>query len=375
MDFKQLSHDKISKDKKHLNPFICAGNSALKNQSTDGSMPSGKNGPHRHNMTPARNNGHFAVLFLYLYTQTSNPIWETAARKALDHLMTLRPLNGSFWHRQQDFKSSYNGLIGQSWSLESLIYGYFVLQDEKYIECAREVIELHKFDYSECLWYEVDLDGSLRPLNMTLNQQIWFTAIVASVFFDEASKIECVNLFLSHINSHIKHHRSGLLYTEVYLKEISVLKKAARKLWKFAQGNSRNEIDTGYHAFTLTGLAMLYEIIPDHNFFQSRKFKKILSYCFSSEYIKASAKSKYGYEYNVTGFEMPYIWSVFKHFLDEKSLKTSIEAYKKQLQYYSLESRQDLLSDSCDIETLDARIYEIYRIDDSFWRAFFCKKN
>ena len=355
-------------NKMDLDFFINAGYIALKNQKEDGSMPCGKNGPHDHNMTSARNTGHFSILFLFLYQKTSDTIWKISAQKALNHLMTLRPLDGSFWHRKHQFKSSYNGLIGQAWSLEALIAGYFVLGDKKYLDCAKKVINLHKFDEKQSLWYEVDLDGSLRPINMTLNQQIWFTAMAAKVCYDDPLVKKRIKQFVSNIKYNMKQRKNGLLYTQIYKKNIPIKSKIAQKIWKLINPENREEIDVGYHAFTLTGLAMLYELLPENEFFKGDKFIEILNYCFSNEYLAAFEKSKYGYEYNVIGFELPYIWSVFHHILNRNALENSIKIYKKQLEYYSSETDGLLACNSFDTETLAARIYEVYRINDSFWR-------
>lgn len=356
-----------------LDIYIKAGYLALKKQKTDGSLPCGKNGPHNHNMTTARNTGHFSILFLFLYQQTSNPIWKIAAQKAISHLMTLRPLEGSFWHRKHPFKPSYNGLIGQAWSLEALIVGYNILKDEKYLECAKNLIDSYKFDHKEFLWYEVDLDGSLRPINMTLNQQIWFTAMVAKICNDNLCIKNNVCEFLSHIEQHMKCRSNGLVYTRIYLKNRSYSQKLAKKILNIIHYENRNEIDTGYHVFTLTGLAILYETIPEHHYFQSKQFRKILTFSFSDKYLKAFKKSKFGYEYNVIGFELPYVWTIFRQFLNENALAKSIEVYNEQLKHYSSETNGLLACNSFDTETLAARIYEVYRINNPFWEVLSCK--
>jgi len=353
-------------DKSRFEKFLLAGELALERQNADGSMPTGKNGPHNHNMTPARNTGHFAIFFLYLYTITSDEKWKLAGRKSLNYLLTLRPLGGSFWHRKEKFKTSYNGLIGQAWSIEALIYGYSVLSEKIYLESCKNLINIHEFDSKECLWHEADLDGATRSLGATLNQQIWFTAMVSKILHNEPGKQLLCEQFLSNIEKHMRIYRGGLLFLSTYKTRIP----CTHKIIKFFLDSlkERREIEVGYHVFTITGLTILYEQFPNHEFFKSHKFKKILNYCYSRTFFNELLNyPRYGFEYNVVGFELAYVYSVFHDQLNDDAKLIAKKCFDKQLEFYSCISEGLLACNSFDIETLAARIYEIYRIKESFF--------
>jgi len=356
-------------NKKIQNIIIKAGNLALQRQESDGSMPSGRNGPHNHNMTPARNTGHFSILFSYLYILTNDEKWREASIKCLKKLLKLRPLDGSFWHRNEDFKPSYNGLIGQAWSIEALTYSSKIFNDDKYLKEAKEVIKLHKFDSNLGLWHDLDLDGSARVINMTLNQQIWFMAMALKACPNNDHIIKFSNNFLNKIGNYIKIRRNGLLFTAIYVNNKNRLKVMYKSFLRIANSRRRMNIDYGYHLFTLVGLAELYEMLPNHKFFKSKKFVKILKFCFSNKYKDNITKSEYGYPYNVPGFEIVYVYFVFKNMLPKNKISVVNEVFKHQISnHFNKENLGLLANNSLDIETLAARIYEIYRIKEDFWR-------
>ena len=54
------------------NEIIKLADVGLKLQHELGNMPSGKNGPHKHEMTPVRNTSHWLVTFSAAYYLTKN---------------------------------------------------------------------------------------------------------------------------------------------------------------------------------------------------------------------------------------------------------------------------------------------------------------
>ncbi len=148
-------------------------------QNSLGAMPAGKNGPHNHVMTPARNTGHWCITFLHAYQITQDNIFKEAAVKGLNYLLSndLHPFKSAFWHRNHSGKNPYNGLIGQSWSIEALYYGWKILNYDHYYKIANNVFNQHYFDFELGLWHNLDLDGSKMQIELTLNQQIWFAAM------------------------------------------------------------------------------------------------------------------------------------------------------------------------------------------------------
>lgn len=339
-----------------------AGELALGKQEKDGSMPAGVNGPHNHNMTVARNTGHFSILFSFLFKITGQEKWKNAAYKCLDKLLQLRPLEGSFWHRKEDLKSSYNGLIGQAWTLEALIYASKTFHNEVFLAEAKNLVECHSFDKNVGLWHELSLDGSKRKINTTLNQQIWFMAMAHKTNPNDKKMREYSKIFLNKLYTHCAIRRTGLFYSQIFgiprefgkFKDI-ILKARSRK--------RRLIIDYGYHVFTLLGLAFLYRSFRNNNFFRTKLFLKALALPFTDLYKTEILKSPYGYGYNVPGFELPYIYSIFNDLLTENVKDNMMYIYEYQINNHFSKITDGLLaSDTLDTETLAARIYEICRL-------------
>jgi len=345
-----------------LNLIINTCKFGISIQQSNGAMPPGKNGPHNHNMTGARTTSHWAILFSYAYKLTQDKKYSECANTALNALIyEYRPLNGAFWHRQENFYSSYNGLIGQAWTLEALYYGYKTLERDDLYSIGKALVDKHPFDEKSGLWYEIDLDGSVKRIGLTLNQQIWFTAI-ASQFLAKNSLLPVRFLDLLENNFHIR--CTGLFYTQIPQR---TLKDNVRRMRQTILSDKRLEIDAGYHLFTMVALAMLYEKFSKHPFFQSKKFARALDYTFSSQYQVALKASRFGYPYNVPGFEFPFVYKVFQDRLTANAYKIVIDSAIHQLENHLDPTSHLLTKATKDPITLIARTYEVYRTPLEFW--------
>lgn len=339
-------------------------------QLSDGSMPPGRNGPHQHKMTPVRNTGHWAVLFSNRYKMTKKKKWEDVLRKSINYIISekFHPLNGAFLERLEPHCTSTNGLIGQTWTLESINIAGTVLNDSKYSEIAKHVVRLHEFDSDLALWREIDIVGIPQNFCNTLNQQIWFMNQALEILPGSKMKKQA-DAFLNQLPNVSKIRRTGLFYTGISIptrRKLDGIRRLRRDIIKNFQPDDRLEIDIGYHVFTLTGLAMLYEKLPNHSYFQCHDFNKALEFAFSEEYFRSLEKNKYGYPYNVPGFELPFVWETFRKFLPEESIDVAIKCFVKQCtRYYSFKDPINALH-SQDPETLMARFYEITRIKNGF---------
>lgn len=344
--------------------LVRAGELAIIAQKEDGSMPAGRNGPHNHQMTCTRNTSHFSILFSFLYKLTRDEKWKKSAFKCLEYVMNQRPLGGSYWHRIEDCKTSYNGLIGQAWTFEALIYATRVFDDPVFLNDAKEVVRLHSFDKYLGLWHELSLDGRKRDICSTLNQQIWFMAMAFLAFREDNIMNDIVNIFLDKLSSHIKLRYNGLLFGQTfnYHKSHNLL----RNLISYRNSYFSNILkDNAYLVFTLLGLSYLYPYFSHHTFFSSRLFKNILFFPFSNTYSKYIYSSPFAFPYNVPGFELPYVSIVFHSFLSSIHTSFSADAYNFQITNYFCSETNGLLSNnSDDVETLAARIYEGCRLHE-----------
>lgn len=332
-------------------------------QLTSGAMPAGRNGPHNHYMTGARETSHWAILFAFCSEVLGAPQYRKNAVRAYDALVSqlFLPLGGAYWHRKEDGKSSYNGLIGQAWTLESLYYGYRVLEKVDLYEAGLSLVRTHTFDDELGLWYEADLDGSRRSIGGTLNQQIWFTAM--AVRFSEDLK-KTGNRFLDRLVKNSTIRKSGLFYTEIRHRSIArAMYSTASKIRHYGWfSDPRFSIDCGYHLFTLLGLSFLYENFPQHRYFSSAQFERALSFAFTEQFATALTDSAFGYQYNVPGFEYPAIFANFGDRLRDACFDIVSSAFRYQFLEHLDKSNRIINQKSVDPITLTARTYEICRI-------------
>ncbi len=359
-------------DKYILDLYTKAGEHGLYHMEKYNTLPAGQNGPHNHNMTSARNSGYFAILFAHLYTITSDVKWKNASMAAISELRRYRPLNGSYLHRIEDFKPSYNGLIGQAWTLEALTYCGEVLNIGEYKQEAQSLLEKHRFNFEQGLWHELDIAGATQSIGITLNQQIWFMAMSLNTKNDKEMLLNA-NRFLDKLGEHIMTSKNGLLYIGMKSIRKNFLLRSLENQISKSQSAKRKDKDVGYHVFTLVGLAIIYRYMKEHAFFQSKIFNKILNHTFSEEYFSSAKESEFSYGYNVLGFEVPFVLITFKdHFSTEfltRAFQIVREMFEFQIENHFVQFENKLtIMNTTDKDTLIARFHEIYRIEDSFWR-------
>lgn len=329
-------------------------------QRDDGSFQSGENGPHAHYVTPVRNTAHYAIAYGYLYSLTGDARWKVIAMKARDYLHSTaaRPLNGAFWCRRQDYKSSSNGLIGQAWCIESLLYIGELFDDRQSIDLAFEVYSQHKFCQELGLWHLLELDGTSGYIEITLNQQIWFASMGSILSKYHKDCLKNTKTFMDKLDQKVMKF-SNCYHQQIILPNNSV-KRCIQNLLKLKYffSNEANLKNNGYHIFTLCGLARIYQKLPDHRFYKTSDFNKKLNYAFDKQYLMLSLQNPYFLFYNVPGLELKFVKDQFKKQLENCCMDYFREIRDKQLEVFNSIDTLDLKHDS---NTLRARIYEIYR--------------
>ena len=140
-----------------------------------------------------------------------------------------------------------------------------------------------------------------------------------------------------------------------YLKEI------LRGFRKHKIKNSLYIKSVGYHSFNLYAYAILKKNFPNHNFWNSDTFLKMVSTTNNKAFLENLDKGPYGWPYNPTGIELAYVGKVFSLGEDYNQKWLSLQ-YKKT--YESL-SDNLMIKGSADIATSSARIYEAVRIADN----------
>ncbi|UMZ74719.1 hypothetical protein [Natranaerofaba carboxydovora] len=354
----------------------------------------GNNGPYMDPETPVRNTAHWLITFSYLYKETGDKIFLEGLEKCGEYLLSdeARPMQATFYCRKNPKKDFSNGLIGQAWVIEALVEAYSVLDNDKFINAANEVFLLHPFDDNLGLWVVVNVDGSYKGFDMTFNHQLWFAA-AGALLHNLQQNQECrrqIDIFLKKIKHNFQVYNNGLIKHKIQRKHNK--KEKLRwgydlcKNWKNRLVSGRNMVykENGYHLFNLYAFALIYYYIDsDNQFWESKKFKKALNYAFSDSLFtilekdnhalditfpamdKKISVNRYGYPYNAPGFELPYIYNIFKDRFFKNNNNQCYEktkfALKRQLALTYETNLNSFSINTEDQRTLNSRIYEITR--------------
>lgn len=362
---------------------------ALKIQRDDGSMPSGHNGPWSDPETPVRNTGHWAITFLHSHDHTGESKYLNAAKSALEYLESdaARPYGATFHHRISDQKDGCNGLIGQAWSIEALVVAADHLNRPELAELASDVFLQHPFEWDLAAWHPVEIDGSVQPIDMTFNHQLWFAAaggLLARHPNSDPKVGEQVRRYLDELESNLNVMDDGLVYhpfkpdfdVRKYGKILFEGVKAGTAHtmvlgvlqgligWEGGDDASEDsgwtEKAVGYHSFNLYAFALLHRVYPDHPIWATEKVDRTLSYATTESYVDRLDGNPYGYPYNCSGIEAPYALRAFDR-ISEADLSRWIE--RQFARTYDRDANA-MSRNNPDPTTLTARLYEATRLPD-----------
>ena len=322
----------------------------------------GHNGPYSDTETIIRVYSHWAILLLKVFQITGKNQYKDRAIEFINYFFSndARPYGFTFHHRNKKKKDKCNGLIGQAWTIEALIYAYEVLGNNKYKGLAEEVFLLHKFNNTIGFWRKREIDGTNLWFDMTFNHQLWF-AMIGALIPNQTIKQQ-VNRFMDRLDNNIWIHQNGLIRhfilagvtTPIYLAKKSLLNRNINKNYLY-------EKEIGYHAFNCYALSVLKEKYPNQQFWGSNTFMKIMDYIISDEHLSVSEKNKYGFPYNPSGIETAFFVFMFKDLIinHEEIMKERLEVQFKR----SLDVDTGLLiNNTNDPNNLSARIYEAVRL-------------
>ena len=373
--------------------FECVDGQLDQMISTDGSMPSGHNGPYHHPETPVRNTGHWLITFSRTFEWTGEKKYRDAARQCAEYLCSqaARLRGFSFYHRKRPPADRSNGLVGQAWTFEALAEASRLFEDPKYARLAEKVFFQHPFDKEHGLWNRLDIDGHVLPYDVTFNHQLWFAACAATIEANRRDEIlRRVKRFLDHLDKNLTILPNGLLYHPIeYLFEKEVAKqftfesrmrKRARNLLnamkqlsfpETLQSETETRRDTrqkqvqksiGYHAFNMYAFALLKPHTEDHLFWKSGRFGQMIAYMRTSDFRKGLGENKYGYPYNPPGFEIPYSQLILENL--DTAAATETTQYWASEQFKRCFNPETLLMDrnTEDPMTHTARVYELARM-------------
>ncbi len=355
--------------------IVSTAEKGIKMQREDGSMPPGENGIYGKPETPVRNTSHWLMIFLKAYEESGEARFLEASQEASEYLLSdkVRPYNKTFHHRNRDNKDSCNGLIGQAWTIEALAVAGERLKRPELTELAEEVFRLHPFNYDFGVWKRVDVSGEVLGYDTALNHQIWFAASGSLL---ESKRInDQIETFLNNLDSNIETYRSGLIYHPIggsipLSKHISHINKESNREYSLRTYKNRIkrfwrrlrhkktlvEKSIGYHSFNLYALAILNQRFSSNSFWNSKKFSKIIEYLKSKKYNEDLKKTKFGFRFNLVGFENALAAQQFL----EDSQHIQRKWINKQLKMINPDGSPK--KDISDPNTYQARIYEATRL-------------
>ncbi|MBK1438360.1 hypothetical protein JHJ32_00040 [Parapedobacter sp. ISTM3] len=340
---------------------------AFKLQNADGSMPPGHNGPYNDLETPVRNTGHWLMIFKKAYEISGEQTFKEGAYRCLQYLMgkESRPQKATFWHRKNPQKDSTNGLVGQAWTIEALIDGYQLFEDEKALLLAEEVFNLHPYIKSVQGWKIVNVDGTAGKFDYTFNHQLWFAAI-GSVLMKilEKENLNGVRHFTSAIPKNIQIYSNGVIkhIPTFYLKKSAYQKIRAMGSYFKRELNGSSYIyskSVGYHGFNLYALALLDKTLSEYGLFKMNKLAKALNVIERDTFRKDLNTSKYGYPYNPAGIELAFTYDVLGN-----TTQRDYWISQQISRTFDFSTNLMQLGGTFDKETAAARLYEAVRIRD-----------
>jgi len=341
----------------------------------------GTNGPWDDEQTVVRNTGHWIITLLRCYDSLDQR-QRALVEQSLSFILSdrSRPYGKTFYHLKDHSKSRCNGLIGQAWTIEALVTAaeYFDRPDP--IKLSEEVFLLHPFNENLAVWDYVDIDGEFTSLDKTFNHQLWFAmagAMLAQHNVDPTIENQ-VKQFLDELPKNLNLYDSGLIY-HPFKPEFDVQKYAQiflegsragvahKMVWNLTKGmigsesgDPMKETSIGYHSFNMYAFAALYEIYPNHPFWDHEKFQRALDYARSEEFKRQLNGNPYGYPYNVSGIEMAYVLEVF----DDDTREQQRWWLKQQFERTLDPETMTMSRNNPDPATLTARLYEATRLPD-----------
>ena len=322
-----------------------------------GRMPSGHNGPWKHVDTSVRNTSHWTITLLAAYQVSGDEMFREHATRCVEFLTSdvVRPHQKTFIHRK-DGSNNCNGLIGQAWTIEALVYANEFVE-QNLISEAKEVFLLHPFDSETGLWHSIDVDGSVGSVHSTFNQQLWFAAIGAQLAKKSKQIETMVSRFLDRLETNLRLTGDGLIVHNSYPHEGYRRFRYDIKNVLFDDLRSRRtELAIGYHSFNLYGMALLHREYPNHSFWETTAFESTLQYASSDEFLNKAKNNRYCFGYNPTGLEIAFAGETFD------CARLDVQEWVERQLSLTFDPLEKLMNKGSDPTTLAARFYEAVRL-------------
>ena len=347
-------------------------------------LEGGLNGPYNDKETPLRILSHWLITNYHVWKWTGNDEYLHTLRLLGNMLLDSRPkeLSGSYKCRfPKGTKDTVNGLIGQAWILEGLWHLFVADNNEIALQEGIRLVECHNFALEKGLWYINSQEGQNLGIDTAFNHQLWFT--MAASYFAPHSSIckRNVEVFMAKIHKNIELYDNGVIYHLIkedigfctfknkYFHRPTALSslKHLIKMRRFPEYSANRSYDKfkeqqylkaiGYQSFNLHAFTRL-----EINGFKANKIdlSKMRNCLRLPEVINIIEESKYSFQYNAPGFEIPVIES-----FSDGELYGDGWLKKQVLLTYSKSSRC-FNRNTCDSITLNARLYELTFLPEGY---------
>lgn len=317
--------------------------------------PGGQNGPHFALETPVRNTCHWLTAFAIGYHIRPNSRYLQAATALYRWLVVdcVFKKNGYYVIRQAG-RDWCNGVIGNAWLIEALVRAASYLEIEEACQVANTLYGTNRFDHGIGAWHRYDPLNGKYSVDFTLDHQAWFASAASDLGKDDE-----VSRFLSACqNGAFRVRSDGRIAHLYYAWNIRGL--FFRLFFGYRERRIADfiaELEQGYQHYTLLPFARLYQRHASHAFFQTVQFESALRHL-GPDWLKNVEASRYGYQYNAPGFELPLIINAFesKVALSWTDMQNVLE---KQMGLVGNQDRNRCAKNNPDPLTLSARIYEL----------------
>jgi len=336
----------------------------------------GHNGLYHDEETPVRNLSHW--LFLVSECKLRHDDYKIESQfidnlkqRILDCLLKdeFRPLNQAFWVRKNPKKDFCNGTIGQAWVIEALVRASIAFAEPGLYKIAEDLFCKHPFHDDLGVWGRLNVDGTHSTPDPVFNHQLWMAAAASQLDKTDLAR-QRASLFLDNVASNVKLYHDGII---CHLSPVMKMphKSSDKRLKVEAVLNyifyvmSRHEQkykSAGYHAFNLYAFALMHEAFPNHTFWTTRKFRKMIEVTRTAKFKKLNIANPYSYPYNPTGIEMAFVLETFV----PNSEHEIGDWLRLQLSETHVPDDSIMTRQSKDAMTSRARIYEAVRLQSDY---------
>ena len=375
-DYEAYGEKKIESAEDYVR-YIAEGN--FKRFNEIGYAVPGHNGPHGHLDTPVRNTAHYLIIYSYLYKTTLNEKYKNLCKKFVEYLLAKQKESdsGAIKCMESNLFDHLNGLIGQAWVIEALIYYYEVFNDNRCLEAAKKIFYSQKYDYEKHVWSRIELDGRNIGIDNAYNHQVWFAACSykLSEYLNDKKIDSMIQDFLTKgVERDFRIYSDGLLRHTIALKSKALRKENFKRTIKVLLSPLKKQnprkfdykyIERAYHIFDMYGFTILENHYGELPIFSSRRYKKALSLATDINFYNKNNHAVsadeifnvYSYSYNSPAFEYAFIAK--SH--DNYDKKMDMLAFSTQIQLMFEKNTRLFSKNNPDIETWNARTYELIR--------------